>query len=50
MEALHMENLPKEIVPLPQEFYEQSTLELAKAMLGCLLVKETQQGMTAGLL
>jgi DNA-3-methyladenine glycosylase len=46
MEALHMENLPKEIVPLPQEFYEQSTLELAKAMLGCLLVKETQQGMT----
>jgi DNA-3-methyladenine glycosylase len=48
MEALNMENLPKEIVLLPKEFYEQPTLELAKAMLGCLLVKETQQGMTAG--
>jgi DNA-3-methyladenine glycosylase len=48
MEALNMENLPKEIVPLPKEFYEQSTLELAKAMLGCLLVKETNQGIAAG--
>jgi DNA-3-methyladenine glycosylase len=43
-----MEEFPKEIVPLSQEFYEQPTLELAKALLGCLLVKETEQGMAAG--
>lgn len=43
-----MEDFPKEIVPLPQEFFEQTTLELAKALLGCLLVKETDQGMAAG--
>jgi DNA-3-methyladenine glycosylase len=43
-----MEELPKDIVPLQQDFYEQPTLELAKAMLGCLLVKETHQGIAAG--
>ncbi|MFS0778300.1 DNA-3-methyladenine glycosylase [Neobacillus sp. 3P2-tot-E-2] len=43
-----MGEFPKEIVPLPQEFYEQSTLELAKALLGCLLVKETDLGTAAG--
>jgi DNA-3-methyladenine glycosylase len=48
MEATVMEESPKEIVPLPQEFYEQPTLDLAKALLGCLLVKESDQGMAAG--
>jgi DNA-3-methyladenine glycosylase len=43
-----MEDSPKEIVPLPQEFYEQPTLDLAKALLGCLLVKETDQGIAVG--
>ncbi|MEH7118010.1 DNA-3-methyladenine glycosylase [Neobacillus vireti] len=38
----------KEVVPLPQEFYEQPTIELAQALLGCLLVKETNEGITAG--
>jgi len=43
-----MEEFPKDIVPLQQEFYEQPTLELAKALLGCLLVKVTNQGIAAG--
>ncbi|WP_308160704.1 MULTISPECIES: DNA-3-methyladenine glycosylase [unclassified Bacillus (in: firmicutes)] len=43
-----MGEFTKEIVPLPEEFYVQPTLDLAKALLGCLLVKETNEGMTAG--
>ena len=43
-----MGELSEEIVPLTQVFYEQPTLELAKALLGCLLVKETSEGMVAG--
>jgi DNA-3-methyladenine glycosylase len=43
-----MGEFSEEIVPVTQEFYEQPTLELAKALLGCLLVKETEQGIAAG--
>ncbi|MDR7235492.1 DNA-3-methyladenine glycosylase [Neobacillus drentensis] len=43
-----MQEFPKDMMPLPQDFYDQPTLELAKALLGCLLVKETTEGITAG--
>ncbi|RYM04666.1 DNA-3-methyladenine glycosylase [Sporolactobacillus sp. THM7-7] len=34
--------------PLSPEFFHQPTLELAKALLGCLLVKETKDGPASG--
>ena len=43
-----MAEFQKKIVPLSQEFYEQPTLELAKALLGCLFVKESPKGIAAG--
>ncbi|MEH6941461.1 DNA-3-methyladenine glycosylase [Bacillus sp. JJ722] len=33
---------------LPESFYEQPTLQLAKNLLGCLLVKESEDGITSG--
>lgn len=36
------------IEPLGESFFQKPTLELAKALLGCLLVKETEEGTTSG--
>ncbi|MBS4205986.1 DNA-3-methyladenine glycosylase [Lederbergia citrea] len=34
--------------PLDEEFFQKPTLELAHALLGCLLIKETEEGTTSG--
>lgn len=41
-------NIKKTFNLLPQEIYELPTIELAKRLLGCLLVKETREGTTSG--
>jgi DNA-3-methyladenine glycosylase len=48
MGGILLEELIKGIAQCPQEFYEQPTLKLAKALIGCLLVKETKEGIAAG--
>lgn len=37
-------------IPVAQEFFQQPTLELAEALLGYVLVKETAEGLAAGLI
>ncbi|MED4856409.1 DNA-3-methyladenine glycosylase [Bacillus atrophaeus] len=34
--------------PIPIEFYQKTALELAPSLLGCLLVKETDEGIASG--
>jgi len=34
--------------PLPSDFFKTPTLELAKELLGCLLIKETSEGVVSG--
>jgi DNA-3-methyladenine glycosylase len=38
----------EQLVPLEQEFYAKHTIDLARSLLGCILVKETQDRITAG--
>ncbi|WP_029191180.1 DNA-3-methyladenine glycosylase [Ornithinibacillus scapharcae] len=40
--------MPIEFTPLPQHFYTQPTLALAKNLLGCILVNHTNEGTTSG--
>ncbi|QDP42050.1 DNA-3-methyladenine glycosylase [Radiobacillus deserti] len=36
--------------PLPTSFYEKQTLDLAQALLGCVLWKETEEGLAGGII
>lgn len=38
----------KNIDILPKEFYKQPTLQLAQSLLGCLLIKDTEEGTSSG--
>lgn len=38
----------KPYAPLPEDFFQQPTLLLAEALLGCLLIKETEEGIASG--
>jgi DNA-3-methyladenine glycosylase len=37
-------------LPLSKDFYQTSTIELAKNLLGCLLVKESSEGVASGII
>ncbi|MFA1822307.1 DNA-3-methyladenine glycosylase [Virgibacillus oceani] len=36
--------------PLPESFYQETTLDLAKKLLGCILIKETEEGTASGII
>lgn len=38
----------KKIMIKPKEFYQQPTIQLAKSLLGCLLIKESNDGVASG--
>ena len=37
-------------IPLSKDFYQTSSLELAKKLLGCLLIKESSEGIASGII
>ncbi|RFU71422.1 DNA-3-methyladenine glycosylase [Peribacillus saganii] len=39
---------PHAFLPVSRDFFDRPTLELAKELLGCLLVKEAEDGLAAG--
>jgi DNA-3-methyladenine glycosylase len=45
--VIHIEDA-QQMQPLPKSFYEKSTLDLAKDLLGKYLVKETEEGIASG--
>lgn len=36
------------LTPLPKTFYQSPTLQLAEELLGCVLVKQTEEGTSSG--
>ena len=42
------QTFPLPITILPPDFYQQPTLELARSLLGCLMVKQSEDGVTSG--
>lgn len=42
--------MPNEFTPLSQIFYTQATLAIAKNLLGCVLVNQTEEGTTSGII
>lgn len=45
-----MEVNSQSFIPVEEEFFQQPTLKLAEALLGCKLVKETKDGVAAGVI
>lgn len=45
-----MEETNQLFIPVEEEFFQQPTLKLATSLLGCQLVKETKEGIAAGLI
>ncbi|MBM7571190.1 DNA-3-methyladenine glycosylase [Aquibacillus albus] len=39
-----------QLKPIERAFYKQPTLQLAKALLGCILIKRTEEGTAAGII